>query len=107
MATEEQIRESLDEVLVPGAMRSLVKLNLVRDIVLSDEKATVTLASAALNPQTQDWLKAKVAEVINGLDGIKEAEINFVEASTKELNDIRNVVAIMSGKGGVGKSLVT
>jgi Mrp family chromosome partitioning ATPase len=107
VATEEQIRESLDEVLVPGAMRSLVKLNLVRDIALSDEKATVTLASTALNPQTQDWLKAKVAEVITGLDGIREAEINFVEASTKELNDIRNVVAIMSGKGGVGKSLVT
>lgn len=107
MATEEQIRESLDEVLVPGAMRSLVKLNLVRDIVLSDKKATVTLASAALNPQTQDWLKTKVAEVINGLDGINEAEINFVEATPKEVNDIRNVVAIMSGKGGVGKSLIT
>jgi hydrogenase maturation protease len=107
VATEEQIRESLDEVLVPGAMRSLVKLNLVRDIVLSDKKVTVTLASVALNHQTQDWLKAKVTEVINGLDGINEAEVNFVEASTKELNDIRNVVAIMSGKGGVGKSLVT
>ena len=107
MASEEQIRESLDEVLVPGAMRSLVKLNLVRDIVLSDKKVTVTLASVALNHQTQDWLKAKVTEVINGLDGINEAEVNFVEASTKELNDIRNVVAIMSGKGGVGKSLVT
>ncbi len=107
MASEEQIRESLDEVLVPGAMRSLVKLNLVRDIVLSDKKVTVTLASVALNHQTQDWLKAKVTEVINGLDGINEAEVNFVKASTKELNDIRNVVAIMSGKGGVGKSLVT
>jgi hydrogenase maturation protease len=107
VASEEQIRESLDEVLVPGAMRSLVKLNLVRDIVLSDKKVTVTLASVALNHQTQDWLKAKVTEVINGLDGINEAEVNFVKASTKELNDIRNVVAIMSGKGGVGKSLVT
>ena len=83
MASEEQIRESLDEVLVPGAMRSLVKLNLVRDIAVSDEKASITLASAALNPQVQDWLKAKVAEVTTGLDGIKEAEINFVEATPK------------------------
>jgi hydrogenase maturation protease len=107
VASEDQIRESLDEVLVPGAMRSLVKLNLVRGIAISDEKASITLASAALNPQTQDWLKTKVAEVTTGLDGIKEAEINFVEASPKELNDIRSVVAIMSGKGGVGKSLVT
>jgi len=107
VASEEQIRESLDEVLVPGAMRSLVKLNLVRGIAISDEKASITLASAALNPQVQDWLKAKVAEVTTGLDGIKEAEINFVEATPKEVNEIHNVIAIMSGKGGVGKSLVT
>jgi Mrp family chromosome partitioning ATPase len=107
VASEEQIRESLDEVLVPGAMRSLVKLNLVREIAVSDEKASITLASAALNPQVQDWLKAKVAEVTTGLDGIKEAEINFVEATPKEVNDIHNVIAIMSGKGGVGKSLLT
>ncbi|TET77122.1 MAG: MRP family ATP-binding protein [Dehalococcoidia bacterium] len=107
MATEEQIRESLDEVLVPGAMRSLVKLNLVRDVAIANGKASITLSSAALSPQTQDWLKAKVGEVVRGLDGIKEAEIGFVEASPKEINAIRNVVAIMSGKGGVGKSLVT
>jgi len=106
VATEEQIRESLDEVLVPGAMRSLVKLNLVRDVAIANGKASITLASAALNPQTQEWLKAKVGEAIRGLDGIEEAEIGFVDASPKELNDIHNVVAVMSGKGGVGKSLV-
>ncbi len=106
MATEEEIRESLDGVLVPGAMRSLVKLNLVRDVAIANGKASIALASAALSPSTQDWLKAKVGEVVRGLDGIKEAEIGFVEASPKEVNAIRNVVAIMSGKGGVGKSLI-
>jgi len=106
VATEEEIRESLDGVLVPGAMRSLVKLNLVRDVAIANGKASITLSSAALSPQTQDWLKAKVGEVVRGLDGIKEAEIGFVEASPKEINAIHNVVAIMSGKGGVGKSLV-
>jgi len=106
VVTEEEIRESLDGVLVPGAMRSLVKLNLVRDVAIANGKASIALASAALSPSTQDWLKAKVGEVVRGLDGIKEAEIGFVEASPKEVNAIRNVVAIMSGKGGVGKSLI-
>ena len=105
MATEEQIRESLDGVLVPGAMRSLVKLNLVRDVAIDNGRASITLASAALSPQTQDWLKAKVGEVVRGLDGVMEAEIAFVEASPKEINAIDNVGAVMSGKGGVGKSL--
>jgi len=106
VVTEEEIRESLDGVLVPGAMRSLVKLNLVRDVAIANGKASIALASAALSPSTQDWLKAKVGEVVRGLDGIKEAEIGFVAASPKEVNAIRNVVAIMSGKGGVGKSLI-
>ena len=106
MSTEDQIRKSLDEVLVPGALRSLVKLNLVRDIRIDNGKANITLASAALSPNTQNWLRRNVTKATSALDGIKEAEIDFVESSPKDLNDVRHVIAVMSGKGGVGKSLV-
>jgi len=107
MSTEDQIRERLEEVLVPGAMRSLDRLNLIRDIEITDGRLNVTLASAAIHTGTQNWLKRKIIEVTKGLDGIEYAEINFTEAAPKDVNQIRNVVAIMSGKGGVGKSLVT
>jgi len=107
LTTEEQIKESLEDVLVPGAMRSLVKLNLVRNIAVSDGMANITLASTALNPKSQDWLKAKVSDIAEGLPEIKKATIDFVEAMPKELNEVKHIVAIMSGKGGVGKSLVT
>lgn len=107
MTTEEQIRQSLEDILVPGAMRSLIKLNLVRNIAVSDGKATISLASTALGPQSQDWLKAKVTETTKGMPGIKKVTIDFVEATPKELNEVKHLVAIMSGKGGVGKSLVT
>ena len=107
MPTEEEIRENLDKVIVPGAMRSLVKLNLVRQVTISDAKVDIRLASAALNPGAQDWLKAKVLDVTGKLDGVKEVEVSFVEVDPKELNEIRHVIAVMSGKGGVGKSLVT
>ena len=107
MPTEEEIRENLDKVIVPGAMRSLVKLNLVRQVTISDAKVDIRLASAALNPGAQDWLKAKVLDVTGKLDGVKKVEVSFVEVDPKELNEIRHVIAVMSGKGGVGKSLVT
>ena len=107
MPTEEEIRENLDKVLVPGAMRSLIKLNLVRQVTISDAKVDIRLASAALNPGAQDWLKAKVLDVTGKLDGVKKVEVSFVEVDPKELNEIRHVIAVMSGKGGVGKSLVT
>jgi Mrp family chromosome partitioning ATPase len=107
MATEEQIKESLEEVFVPGAMRSLTKLNLVRNIAVSDGKASISLASTALSPESQTWLKDKVSDIAKGIPGIKKVAIDFVEAMPKELNEVKHMVAIMSGKGGVGKSLVT
>ncbi|MDY7019655.1 MAG: Mrp/NBP35 family ATP-binding protein [Chloroflexota bacterium] len=107
MVTEKQVRQSLDEVLVPGIMRSLEKLNLVRQVSISEEKVQITLASTALNPEIQDWLSTKIDDVIKKLPEVKETSINFIEAELKEINDIRYVITVMSGKGGVGKSLVT
>ncbi len=107
MSTEEQIREKLEDVLVPGSMRSLNKLNLVRSIAFSNGKLDIAIASAALSPDSQEWIKAKASDVIRGLPKIKQVNIDFVDAKPKELNDVKHVVAVMSGKGGVGKSLVT
>ncbi len=106
MVTEQQVRKSLEEILTPGAMRSPVKLNLIREIAISDQKVDITIASAALSPDAQDWLKSKVSDTINQLPGVSQANVNFIEATPKEVNDVSHVIAIMSGKGGVGKSLV-
>ena len=106
MITEKQVRKSLEEVLVPGAMRNLLKLNLVREIVISDKKVDITLASVALNPNAQEWLKSKVSDTIGQLSGVNQANVNFVQATPKEVNNVDYVIAVMSGKGGVGKSLV-
>jgi Mrp family chromosome partitioning ATPase len=107
VTTEEQIRESLEDILIPGAMRSLVKLNLVRSIAFSNGKVDITIASAALSPTSQEWIKAKASDVVKGLPKIKQVKIDFVDSQPKQLNEVKHVVAIMSGKGGVGKSLVT
>ena len=107
MTTKEKIEQSLEEVLVPGVMRNVVKLNLVREIVISDQKVDITLASTALNPSAQDWLKSKVSDTIGQLPGVNQANVNFVQATPKEINAVDHVIAVMSGKGGVGKSLVS
>jgi Mrp family chromosome partitioning ATPase len=106
MPTEDQIRESLEEVVVPGTTGSLVKFNLVRQVAISDEKVDISLASAALTPRTQDWLSTCVPEVVKRLPGVVDVEISFEEAGCKDINEIGSVIAVMSGKGGVGKSLV-
>jgi len=106
MVTEEQVRESLNEVLVPGVKRSLVVLNLVRQVAVSDGKVSITLASSALGETAQDWLRNKVKEAVGRLSGADSVQVEFVEVKPAELNQIKSVIAVMSGKGGVGKSLV-
>ena len=107
MATEEQVRESLNEVLVAGPMRSLVMLNLVREVKVSKRKVNITLASTALNKEAQDWVKTKTKAVAEKLPDINKVEVEFTEAKPAELNQVNHVIAVMSGKGGVGKSLVS
>jgi hydrogenase maturation protease len=106
MPSEEQIRESLEEILVPGTVGSLVKFDLVRQVTVSDGKVNISLASAALNPGTQDWLNDRVRDVVKRLPGVVDVEMSFEEGRCKDVNEIGSVIAVMSGKGGVGKSLV-
>jgi len=106
MVTEEQIRESLNGVLVPGIKRSLEALNLVREVTVSDQGVKITLASVALSGGAQDWVKTKAKEVIERLPEVNKVEVGFIEAKPTELNKIGHTFAVMSGKGGVGKSLV-
>jgi len=107
MVTEEQVRESLKEVLVPGVMRSLVMLNLVRKVTVSAQRVDITLASAALSAGVQDWLRTKTKAVVEKLPEVNEVRIEFTEVKPSELNQFSYIFAVMSGKGGVGKSLVS
>lgn len=106
MVTEERIKQVLEAIFVPGVVRSLPKMNLVRRIAISDQSVSIALASTALGSDAQQFVREKVIEVIKKLPAVSEVSVDFVEAKPKEVNDIHYVVAVMSGKGGVGKSLV-
>ncbi len=106
MIAEEKVREGLSEVLVPGVKRSLTMLNLVREVAIFDERVAITLASTALSEGVQEWIKDKVTSVVGKMSDAASVQLEFTDVKPVELNQIQNVIAVMSGKGGVGKSLV-
>jgi hydrogenase maturation protease len=106
MVTEEQVRTALKQVFVLTAEQSIVDLNLVRKITVADKTITVTLASTALAAEVQDFVAAGVKSALQQFEN-SALQVDFIEAKPQELNEIKNIVAVMSGKGGVGKSLVT
>jgi Mrp family chromosome partitioning ATPase len=107
MVTEGQIRKSLEAILVPAVKRSIVGMNLVREVTTSDKKVNIALASTGLIPGAQDWIKTKAREAIEKLPEVNNVNVEYTDAQAKDLNEIDHIVAVMSGKGGVGKSLVS
>ena len=107
MAYNEQVKGRLDEIIIPHALRSLASMNLIRDITKTGAALKITLASTALDEYSQQWISEKIRESLVGLPDIKDIDIDYVDAKPAELNKIKHVIAVMSGKGGVGKSLIS
>jgi Mrp family chromosome partitioning ATPase len=106
MITEARVEENLGKILLPGVKRSLVMMNLVRSVAISDETVTITLASSAMNEGVQGWVRDKVKASLEKLAEVASVQVEFTDVKPIELNQIQSIIAVMSGKGGVGKSLV-
>ncbi len=103
---QEQIIESLDKIMVPGVVRSLVKMNLVKEVNITDHKVDISISSAALSPEIQEFIKGKITNEIGKNIENRELNLVFIDETPKDINNVGNIIAVMSGKGGVGKSLV-
>jgi len=121
--TEEQVKEALAGVMDPELKRSLVELGMVRDVRIRDKQVKLTLALTTLACPLKDQIVSESKAAVLALDGVEEVEIELTEMTSEEkrqigigepgqpgvaenLNRIQRVIAVMSGKGGVGKSLV-
>jgi Mrp family chromosome partitioning ATPase len=107
MVTEDQVSKAISDLLVPGIGRSIADLNLLKSIEVKDNKVTVTVADAAIGEGTQEWIRTKIQAAVEKIADGLEITTEFVEAKPSEINQVGKVIAIMSGKGGVGKSLIT
>jgi Mrp family chromosome partitioning ATPase len=103
----DDIQKKLGEMPVPGSTLTLSQTNLLRNVEVTAEKVKIQVASATLAEEVQEFLKAQLTHAAEKYSGLKEIEVEFINLLPKDLNEIKNVIAVMSGKGGVGKSLVS
>ena len=107
MATKEQVEQKLDEVLVPAITRSVIQMNLLRGVDINGSQMKVTLSNAALDLDIQGWITKEIQDKLQAMEGIDLVNVDFEEAKPQDINKVGKVVGVMSGKGGVGKSLVS
>lgn len=107
MVSANEVAQKLGEITLPGLGLSLKKLNLVRETLIDEGSIKLTLASAGLNAARREWLSERIKTEIESLPGTEKLEIEFKDFKTTELNQVTNIIAVISGKGGVGKSVVS
>jgi len=109
MTTEAELSERLSEVEDPIIGEDIVSLGLVRDIQIDGDTATMSLAInspfAPAEMEIGEQIRETVAE--EGLEADLHANVDNIRGFDDEVfPNIRNVIAVASGKGGVGKTTV-
>ena len=110
--TREQIESAIKQYIDPCLQQDLVSAKCIKNIAIEGDKATVDVLLGFPAKGHEAALADKVKEQIVGIDGISDVAITVstkIEAHTAQkgvqpIEGVKNIIAIASGKGGVGKS---
>ena len=105
-----EIRDVLSEVKYPGTSKSIVALDMVQNIKVEDSKVDFRLVFQKSNDPFVGAVKKKCESLLKEKLGYATVEIETVFVHDLEkplaLEKVKHIVAVSSGKGGVGKSTV-
>jgi len=121
MLTEVQIKDALRGVKYPGYSRDVVSFGLVKQVAANAGAVSVSMELTSANAEAAAQIKSESERILKALPGVKLVHVEVKQpaaapgtpagqspfASQNRVPGIKRVVAVASGKGGVGKSTVS
>jgi Mrp family chromosome partitioning ATPase len=120
MPTSEELEQALMQVIDPELGHNIVELGMVRDIQIDGGKIDLTLALTIMACPMRNQLQEQTRAAAASVPGVESVNVRLTAMSETEreqlmdsmrvsmqLNQVGRMIAVMSGKGGVGKSSVT
>ena len=112
--THEQILDALRQIQDPDLHKDIVTLGFITKAESKDGRIDVVINLTTPACPVKDQMKAQAEELLKALPGAREVHVEMTAevrgqtgAPRKIAPDIKHIVAVSSGKGGVGKSTVT
>ncbi len=110
--TREQVEAAIKEYVEPNLERDLVSAGCVKGIEIEGDQVKVQVVLGFPAKGAVDAVKAAVEERVRSVAGVSAAAVDVswkvaahsVQKSLKPIDNVKNIIAVASGKGGVGKS---
>ena len=113
--TKEQIISKLKTIKYPGFNRDIISFGMIKEIIVEKDKVGIYLNISSQNDEKKQIVTKEIKELLS--THFNNVEINIsneqsppiqsaVKDTNQALNNIKNIIAVASGKGGVGKSTV-
>ncbi len=120
MLTQELITNALKSVKYPGYSRDIVSFGIVKNIFITGDHVTVSVQLSSANADVAEQLKREAELILQNLPEVKTVRVDVAQPTSSpaaaapnpwsgqnKVAGIKRVIAIASGKGGVGKSTVS
>ena len=113
MVTQDEVLNALRQVQEPELHKDLVTLNMVRALAVEGGNVRFTLMLTTPACPLKDRMRQEAEEAVRKVSGVQSVQIQFSAdvKKTSRLGDnaqlpvgLKNIIAVASGKGGVGKS---
>ena len=110
-----QILDQLKKINYPGFNRDIVSFGMVNDVVIDQSTITIILTISSSNEEKKNQIVQEISEKIKidsfevKIKMLDQPQKQTVDTSNKHANvqgNIKNIIAVASGKGGVGKSTI-
>ena len=118
MITTDSIRQQLATVKYPGFSRDIVSFGLVKDIVITGTEVVVQMSMSTADASVPRQIKEAAEAALAALPGVTSALVRIDITAPQQqpmgaqsmpqtsIPGVKHIIAIASGKGGVGKSTV-
>ena len=114
MIKREDVLEVLSNIQEPESSKDIVSSNLIEDLIVEENKVSLTVyvknpamhAKNRMKEAVEFNLKSRLKKDIEIRCTVKQ-QVSEANSTRKVLPKVKNIVAIASGKGGVGKSTIT